>query len=115
MAKKEEEGTQASSTGGLTKFLPGGEFGPITNRQEYEQRVSVLPHEQREFVEESSRFADMWQYFYEHRMQLPKGILEQVNGLPKLSTAEQTTILRRVNQALLEYLNDVGEDSGVRQ
>jgi hypothetical protein len=57
----------------------------------------------------------MWQYFSEHRMQLPKGIVEQVSGLPKLPTAKQTAILCRVNQALMEYLNDVGEDSGVRQ
>ena len=87
----------------------------MTNRQEYEQRVNALPPEQREFAEESTRFADIWQYFSEHRMQLPKDVVNQVNGLPKLTAAEQTTVLRRVNQELMEYLNDVGEDSGVRQ
>ena len=115
MSKEEEQSKQGWGTGSLTKFLPGGELGPSTDRQEYEQRVNALPPEQREFAEEGSRFADIWQYFSEHRMQLPKDVVNQVSGLPKLTTAEQTTVLRRVNQELMEYLNDVGEDSGVRQ
>ena len=115
MSKEEQQTKRESATGSLAKFLPGGEFGPMTNRQEYEQRVSALPPEQREFAEESTRFADIWQYFSEHRMQLPKGVVNQVSGLAQLTTVEQTTVLRRVNQELMEYLNDVGEDSGVRQ
>jgi hypothetical protein len=115
MTKEEHQTKQESATGSLAKFLPGGEFGPMTNRQEYEQRVNALPPEQREFAEESTRFADIWQYFSEHRMQLPKGVINQVSGLAQLTTVEQTTVLRSVNQELMEYLNDVGEDSGVRQ
>jgi hypothetical protein len=115
MSKQKEQSTQASRTGHLTKLLPGGEFGPMTNRQEYEQRVNALSPEQREFAVESTRFADIWQYFSEHRMQLPKGVVNQVNGLAPLTTVEQTSVLRRVNQELMEYLNDVGEDSGLRQ
>ena len=115
MSKEEQQTKQESATGNLAKFLPGGECGPMTNRQEYEKRVRALPPEQREFAEESTRFADIWQYFSEHRMQLPKGVVNQVGGLAQLTTAEQTSVLRRVNQELMEYLNDVGEDSGVRQ
>jgi len=115
MSKEEQQTKRESATGSLAKFLPGGEFGPMTNRQEYEQRVNALPPEQREFAEESTRFADIWQYFSEHRMQLPKGVVNQVSGLAQLTTSEQTSVLRRVNQELMEYLNDVGEDSGVRQ
>jgi hypothetical protein len=87
----------------------------MTNRQDYEQRINALPPEQREFAEESTRFADIWQYFSEHRMQLPKDAVNRVSGLALLTTVEQTTVLRSVNQELMEYLNDVGEDSGVRQ
>jgi len=115
MSKEEQQTKQESATGNLAKFLPGGECGLITNRQEYEQRVNALPPEQREFAEESTRFADIWQYFSEHRMQLPKGVVNQVGGMAQLTTIEQTSVLRRVNQELMEYLNDVGEDSGVRQ
>jgi hypothetical protein len=115
MSKEEQQTKRESATGSLAKFLPGGEFGPMTNRQEYEQRVNALPPEQRKFAEESTRFADIWQYFSEHRMQLPKGVVNQVSGLAQLTTVEQTSVLRRVNRELMEYLNDVGEDSGVRQ
>ena len=115
MSKEEQRTKRESATGILVKFLPGGEFGPMTNRQEYEQRVNALPPEQREFAEESTRFADIWQYFSEHRMQLPKGVVNRVSELAQLTTVEQTTVLRSVNQELMEYLNDVGEDSRVRQ
>jgi hypothetical protein len=115
MSKDEQQALRESATGSLAKFLPGGEFGPITNRQEYEKKVNALPPEQREFAEESTRFADIWQYFSEHRMQLPKDVVNQIGGLAQLTTVEQTFALRRVNQELMEYLNDVGEDSGVRQ
>lgn len=115
MSKEEEQTKRESSAGNLAKFLPGGEFGPMTNREEYEQKVNALPPEQREFAVESTRFADIWQYFSEHRMQLPKGVVNQVSGLAQLTTVEQTTVLRTINQELMEYLNDVGEDSGVRQ
>jgi hypothetical protein len=126
MSEEERQTKRASATGSLAKFLPGGEFGSITNRQRYEQRVNALPPEQREFAEESTRFADLWQYFSEHRVQLPENVVNQVSGLAKLRTVEQTIILRSVNREwslarawlfreLMEYLNDVGEDSGVRQ
>jgi len=101
--------------GSLTRFLPDGEFGAIEDPLEYEQRMSALPPARREFAEEGTHFAHLWQYFSEHRMQLPRHIVEQISELSKLSAAEQIATIRRVNQALMQYLNDVSEDSGVRQ
>jgi hypothetical protein len=101
--------------GSLRKFLPGGEFGALENPEEYERRMNALPAAQREFAEEGRRFANLWQYFAEHRMQLPRHIVEQISELSKLPSAEQIATMRRVNRALMEYLNDVGEDSRVRQ
>lgn len=115
MSKQEDQNQWGSKTGILNRLLLGGELGPLTDRQAYEQRVNALPPEQREFAEESSRFADIWQYFSERRIQLPRDVVDQVNGLAKLSAAEQIAVMRRVNQALMVYLNDVSEDSGVRQ
>ena len=115
MPKDEEWGGQGSDTRSLNRLLPGGECGPVEDRREYEQRVNSLPPEQREFVEESTRFADIWQYFSEHRMQLPKNVVDQVSSLSKLATTQQTVVLRRINHELMEYLNDVGEGSSVRQ
>src|ERR1700738_2348130 len=110
MSKQEDQSQQGSKAGILNRFLRGGELDPLTDRQEYEQRVNALPPEQREFAEESTRFADIWQYFSEHRVQLPRDVVDQVSGLSKLSTEEQIAVMRRVNQALMVYLNDVSED-----
>jgi hypothetical protein len=116
MPKEEELGkTKGSELGHLTKLLARGEFGPVTTRQECEQRLDALPPEHREFAEESSRFADIWQYFSEHNMRLPREVVDQVSGLSRLSKTEQIAVIRRVNLALTEYLNDVGKDSGIRR
>lgn len=77
--------------------------------------VSALPPMQREFAEEGTRLANLWQYFSEHRMQLPRQIVEQIRELSTLPSAEQIATMRRVNKELMEFLNDVGEGSGVRQ
>ena len=114
---KEDQQKQPAATvqGSLGRFLAGGELGAIEDPEEYERRMRALPPPQREFAEEGTRFANLWQYFSEHKMQLPRQIVEQVGELAKLPAAEQIATMRRVNQALMEYLNDVGEDSGVRQ
>ena len=116
MSKEDQRNKPAATVrGSLGRFLAGGELGPIEDPQEYERRMRALPPEQREFAEEGTRFANLWQYFSEHKMQLPRQVVEQVGELSKLPAAEQIATIRRVNQALMEYLNDVGEDSGVRQ
>jgi hypothetical protein len=115
MSKEKETNAKNSSPKGLGQFLPGGELGPIAERQEYEQRISGLPPDQREFAEESARFADLWQYFSEHRMQLPQAIIDQLAELSKLTAAQQTAVLRGVNRDLMKYLTEVSEDSGIRQ
>ena len=114
---KEDQQNKTSVTvrGSLSKFMARGELGAIEDPQEYERRMRALPPVQREFAEEGTRFANLWQFFSEHRMQLPRHIVEQVGELSKLPAAAQIATMRRVNQALMEYLNDVGEDSGFRQ
>ena len=114
MSKAEEEQNERNpGRANLSRFLPGREFGSIADRRK--NRTINLSVKQKEFAEESTRFADLWHYFSGHRMELPKDVVEQVGGLPKLPAAEQIAVLRRVNQVLMEYLHDVGEDSGVRQ
>ena len=116
MSKEDQQNKPAVAVqGGLGRFLPGGEFSAIEDPHEYERRIRALPPAQREFAEEGTRFANLWQYFSEHRMELPRHIVEQIGELSRLPAAEQIATMRRVNQALMEYLNDVGEDSGVRQ
>ena len=71
MSNDEKKG-QSSTTGGpLDKFEPGGELGPIEDRNEYERRFNSLPPDQKELAQESARFADLCQYFSQQKIDLP--------------------------------------------
>ncbi len=99
----------------LDKFEPGGELGPIEDRNEYEQRLNSLPAEQKEFAEESTRFADLCQYFSQQRMDIPASIVESVGNVSKLPVKDRIRAMKDINRELMEYLNDVGQDPGIRQ
>jgi hypothetical protein len=117
MTSKEEPKSSGNMprTGSLGKFLLGDELGPLNSRNDYQARLKILPAEQREFAEESTHLADLWQYFSEHKMQLPGDVIAEVAELSKLPQQEQVRVLRAVNLKLMEYLHDVSEDSGIRQ
>ena len=99
----------------LDKFEPGGELGPIEDRNEYEQRLNSLPAEQKEFAEESTRFADLCQYFSQQKMDIPPSIVERLGNVSKLPVKDRIRAMKDINRELMEYLNDVGQDPGIRQ
>ena len=115
MPKDEKENRSKPEFGTLDKFEPGGELGPIEDRNAYEQRLSSLPAEQKEFAEESTRFADLCQYFSQQKMGIPPSIVERVRNVSKLPAPDRTGAMKDVNRELMEYLNDVGQDPGIRQ
>ena len=55
MSKNEKKGLSSKAEGPLDKFEPGGELGPIEDRNEYEQRLRSLPPDQRELAQESTQ------------------------------------------------------------
>jgi hypothetical protein len=113
---KDEEKRQSSKTGGpLDKFEAGGELGPIEDRNEYEQRLDSLPADQKELARQSTRFADLCQYFCQQEVDVPPQIRDQLGRLSKLAIAERIRAVKNINRELMEYLNDVGQDSGIRQ
>jgi hypothetical protein len=63
MSKDEKKNRSQPESGALGKFGPGGELGSLDDRKEYEQRLNSLPAEQKDLAEESTRFADLCQYF----------------------------------------------------
>jgi hypothetical protein len=101
--------------GAVGKFDAGGELGPIEDRNEYERRIDALPPEQKELAQESARFADLCRYFSAKKMDLPPPVLDQVGGLARLPISNRIRVLKDANRALMEYLNDVGEDPQIRQ
>jgi len=48
-------------------------------------------------------------------MDIPPEVLEQVGRLSTLAIVERIRALKDINRALMEYLNDVGQDPGIRQ
>ena len=99
----------------LGRFDAGGEFGPTEGRNEYEARLDTLPLEQKELAQESARFADLCRYLSDKRMDIPPEVLDQVERLSRLPIADRIRALKGASQALMEYLNDVGEDPQIRQ
>jgi hypothetical protein len=113
---KDEKKSQSSKAGGaLDRFEPGGDLGPIEDRNEYEQRLNSLPPDQRDLAHENTRFADLCHHFSEQKMDVPPKVLEQVVRLSKLTGSERIRALKSINSDLMEYLNDVGQDPGIRQ
>jgi hypothetical protein len=99
----------------LDKFESGGALGPIEDRDEREQRVDTLPPHQKELAQESARFADLCQYFAQQKMDVPADIVAELGSVSKRDIPERIRVMKRLNQRLMEYLNDIGQDPGIRQ
>jgi hypothetical protein len=115
MSQNEKENRSKPESGALDKFRPGGESGPIEDRNAYEQRLSSLPAEQKEFAEESTRFADLCQYFCQQKIDIPPSIVDRLGSISKLPAPDRIRAMIGINRELMEHLNDVGQDPGIRQ
>jgi len=115
MLEDKEENRSKPKSMALDKFEPGGELGPLDDRKEYEQRLNSLPAEQKELAEETARFADLCQYFSQQKMDIPPFIVERVGNVSKFPAPDRIRAMREINRELMEYLNDVGQDPGIRQ
>jgi hypothetical protein len=104
-----------NNPGTLNRFEPGHELGPIEDRNEYERRLDALPKDQQELAQESTRLAGLCQYFSTQKIDIPPELVERVTSLHSLATAERIHVLKEVNKALMEYLDDVGRDPGISQ
>jgi hypothetical protein len=115
MSKDQTPKQLNATSGALDKFEPGGESGPIEDRNQYEQRLNSLPADEKELALDSARFADLCHYFAQQKMDVPPHVLEQVGRLSTLSVVGRTSALKDINRELMEYLNAVGQDPGIRQ
>jgi hypothetical protein len=115
MSKDEKKNRSKPKSGALDKFEPGGELGQLDDRNEYEQLLNSLPAEQKELAEESARFADLCQYFSQHKMDIPPSSVERLRNVSTLPVPDRIRAIKDINRELMEYLNDVGQDPGIRQ
>ena len=115
MSKDEKQNRSQPRSGALDKFEPGGELGPLDDRNEYQQRLNSLPAEQKDLAEESTRFADLCQYFSQQKMDIPPSIVERLGNVSKLPVKDRIRAMKDINRELMEYLNHVGENPGIRQ
>ena len=112
MSKEEKS---KNTTGALARFEPGGDLGPVEDRNECDQRLRSLPVGKKELAEESARFADLCQYFERQRMDVPVEILDQLGRASTLVIPERIEAMKKLNQRLMEYMNDAGDGHFIRQ
>jgi hypothetical protein len=93
----------------LQKFQPGGESGPIEDRDEWEQRVQSHAPMERELLHELTRFADLWRYIHENKEKLGPEILAVLKKVPQMAVPERIERMREINQKLMERIPDAGE------
>lgn len=115
MSQDEDHGRSRKIRDSLYKFEPGGDPGSTEDRTQYEQRLNALPVEQKELAQENARLADLCQYFSRTKIEIPPPLVEQIARLARLSPSERTGAVKYLNRELMEYLNDVGQDSGIWQ
>jgi hypothetical protein len=115
MLEDEKENRSKRKSGALDWVEPSCELGAIEDRDEREQRLDSLPAEQKEFVEESTRFADLCKYFAQQKMDIPPSIVERVGSVSNLPASDRIHAMKDINRELMEYLNNVGQDLGIRQ
>ena len=112
MSKEEKP---KNTTGALARFEPGGDLGPVEDRNEFDQRLKTLPADKKELAEESARFADLCQYFERQRMDVPMEVLDQLGRASRLAIPERIEAMKKLNQRLMEYLNNAGNGHFIRQ
>jgi hypothetical protein len=101
--------------GALDRFESGGDLGSVEDGNEYDNRLDSLPPGEKELAQESARFADICQYFECQRMDVPMEILDQLGRASRLAIPERIDAMKKLNRKLLEYLDNVRQDPGIRQ
>jgi hypothetical protein len=98
----------------LQKFQPGGDLGPIEDRDEWEKRAQSRAPQDRELLQELTRFADLWRYFQENKEKLGPEVLAALKDVPKLPVPERIQRLRKINQKLMEHIPNAGKSPKFR-
>ena len=86
-----------------------------TQQRPAERSLGVAQSHEKDLAEVCARFADICQYFSQQNMDLPPQIVDEVRQVSQLAVADRITRMKRLNQELMEYLNDAGPAPEIRQ
>jgi hypothetical protein len=95
-------------------FQPGGRYGPIEDRYEYEKGIKALPPEERELARELTNYADLVKYFADHKLKTGPDIADAMFAAAKLPVDLLTARVREINQVLMERLKNAGQGTEFR-
>src|SRR5215469_11077965 len=112
--EKPEDALAAEIAKVLKQFQPGGQFGPIEDRDEFEKLIESLPPEEQELTRELTHHADLLRYFAERKLKTGSDIADAMFAAARLPVHERIERIRAINQVLMERLNRVGETSEFR-
>ena len=107
MSKEEKAKKSKEHSPGLGPAAISDQSKTATNTISASNR---LPAGEKELAQESARFADLCQYFERQRMDVPVEILDQLGRASRLAIPERIEAMKKLNQRLMEYLNDAGQD-----
>lgn len=69
----------------------------------------------KDLAEVCAHFADICQYFSQQNMDLPPQIVDEARMISRLGVTDRIARIKRLNQELMEYLNDAGPATQIRQ
>jgi hypothetical protein len=80
-----------------------------------ERSSDVAQTQEKDLAEVCARFADICQYFSQQNMDLPPHLVNEVRQVSHLAVGDRIARMRRLNQELMEYLDDAGPAPQIRQ
>jgi hypothetical protein len=98
----------------LLQFQPGGKFGPIEDRAEFDKLIESLPPDEQELTRELTHHADLLRYFAEQKLKTGSDIADAMFAAAKLPVPERTARIHEINHVLMERLNRADQGNGFR-
>src|SRR4029077_17583171 len=111
MADPKKQNGLSGKHGNGQNQQPGSPLSPIGQGHTRDREPTSLSADQQELADVWVRFADVCDYFSRQNMSLPHNVLDDIVLVLKLSVPDRIAAMKRLNQDLMEYLHDVGQDS----
>ena len=115
MADHKQQNALSGKYGDGQNQQPGSPLSPTGQGNTRDREATLLSADQQELADVCARFADVCDFFSRQSMDLPPNVLDDIGRVSKLPVSDHIAAMKRLNQDLMEYLHDVGQDSRVRQ